>query len=109
VARNGQLRNPDKRRSPHRVAMDDKRGKPQRGLPPTNRQLEVLLLLIDHSEQDAADSLGVSVYTIKGHIANLYARVGAYNRAHAVWLCYGLLKARQHGIERRSGRDRRIG
>jgi len=89
--------------------MDDKRGKPQRGLPPTDRQLQVLLLLIDHSEADAADELGVSIYTVKGHIANLYARVGAYNRAHAVWLCHDLLKVRKLGVERRSGKDRRLG
>jgi DNA-binding CsgD family transcriptional regulator len=109
MARAGAVADPDRRRSPHRVGVDDARGTPQRGLPPTDRQLEVLLAVLDRSEAQAATDLGISVQTIKGHLAQLYARLGAYNRAHAVFLCYRALKVRQKGSERRSGRDRRIG
>jgi DNA-binding CsgD family transcriptional regulator len=55
--------------------------------PPTKKQLEVLLLLADGlSTEEIAARLFVSVETVKTHLADLRARLGAVNRAHAVAL-----------------------
>jgi DNA-binding CsgD family transcriptional regulator len=72
----------------------------------TRRQLQVLHAVLDRPEAEAGVLLGISVQTIKGHLQTLYARVGAYNRAHAVWILYDRLKALEDP-ERRVGDDRR--
>lgn len=85
-----------------RVWEDDHWATPQRGLPPTERQVEVLLACVLHSSAArAAGSLGVSTSTVKGHLVSLYARTGAHNRTHAVWLLYPVLRGRLVERERR--------
>jgi len=55
--------------------------------PPTKRQLETLQLLADGlSTEEVAARLFVSVETVKTHIADIRAKLGAVNRAHAVAL-----------------------
>jgi two-component system, NarL family, response regulator len=62
------------------------------GLPPkgsrgklTRRQLQILQLLADgESTTFAARSLGLSEETVKTHMKNALARLGARNRTHAV-------------------------
>lgn len=57
----------------------------------TRRQREILELLADgHSTHFAADNLGLSEETVKTHMKNVLARLGARNRAHAVALAIRL-------------------
>lgn len=54
---------------------------------PTVRQLEILQLIADGSPNDEiAAKLVVSVETVKTHIRQMLAKLGASNRAHAVAL-----------------------
>jgi two-component system NarL family response regulator len=51
----------------------------------TNRQRQILQLLADgESTTVAARQLGLSEETIKTHMKNIFARLGAKNRSHAV-------------------------
>jgi DNA-binding NarL/FixJ family response regulator len=51
----------------------------------TNRQRQILQLLADgESTTVAARRLGLSEETIKTHMKNIFARLGAKNRSHAV-------------------------
>lgn len=50
----------------------------------TEREIEVLrLIAAGRTNQEAADELHVSVRTIERHVTNLYAKIGASNRAEA--------------------------
>ena len=61
----------------------------------SNREQEVLLLLSDGlSNQDIAESLFVSPYTVKVHIRNIFAKLDTSNRTSAV------AKARSLGLLR---------
>jgi DNA-binding NarL/FixJ family response regulator len=54
---------------------------------PSSRQLEILQLIADGNANDEiAAKLVVSVETVKTHIRQLLAKLGASNRAHAVAL-----------------------
>ncbi len=69
-----------------RTYADDHRGSPQYGRPFTQRQLEVLYAVVmEHGNRQAARKLGISVQTVKNHLALLYARGGFHNQVHAVW------------------------
>ena len=58
----------------------------QRGDPPTQRQLEVLLAVVqEHGNRHAAYKLGISMSTLKGHLTELYARGPYHNVVDAVW------------------------
>jgi DNA-binding CsgD family transcriptional regulator len=61
-------------------------------LPPTRRQLEILLTYVRAgSHVGAADELGLSVRTVQAHLAALRLRLGVHNEAQAVyvlWLGY---------------------
>jgi DNA-binding CsgD family transcriptional regulator len=64
-------------------------------LVPTSREIDVLLALVEHgSEKIAAQHLGISRATIHGHLHNLYGRIGATGRTHAVALLWPLLHER---------------
>ena len=53
--------------------------------PLTERELEVLRLMCEgHSNQDIADTMIVSVNTVKKHTSNIYGKLGVRNRAQAV-------------------------
>jgi DNA-binding CsgD family transcriptional regulator len=55
--------------------------------PPTKKQLEVLQLLADGlSTEEIAARMFVSVETVKTHLVDIRAKLGAVNRAHAVAL-----------------------
>lgn len=59
----------------------------------TDRQVEVLILAAKgHSNQAIADELGVTLQTVKFHLSNAYATLGAKNRTGAV------TKARELGV-----------
>ena len=89
-----------------RESVDDNRASPQAGLPPTERQMEVLLAVVqEHGTKQAARKLGISIGTVKGHLTGLYARGPYHGIVHAVWVLYPELREREG--ERRSGRDRR--
>lgn len=63
---------------------DDQLGKPQLGLPPTARQIEVFLtVLATSSEKAAAEQLGISRWTVSSHTVALMARLGAESAAEA--------------------------
>lgn len=53
----------------------------------SRREIEVLQLLADGSTfRDAAEALGIGENTVKSHAKNLYAKLGARNRPHAVMI-----------------------
>jgi DNA-binding CsgD family transcriptional regulator len=91
-----------------RVWADDGRGAAQRGQPLTARQMEVLMAVVtEHGNQQAADVLGISLQTVKNHMAQVLARGPYVNVTHAVWVLWPVLRARVKQAERRSGHDRR--
>jgi len=60
-------------------------GQPPSGRVLTPRELQVLQLAADgHSSAEVADELGVSPGTVKTHFQNMYAKLGARDRAAAV-------------------------
>lgn len=76
-----------------REYIDDHWATAQAGLPPTRRQLEVLLaVILEHGARQAAAKLGISEQTVKNHLTNLYARGPYYNQTDAVWHLYPLLR-----------------
>lgn len=114
------------RRNPDEIAaelrgetpIETPRGRPGDDL--TLREIEVFLALVEHaSAKQAAAALGITVRTVKNHLSNLYAKVGAEHMTHAAWLLWPMLKDayvlpgqkrgpadRRTGYERRrSGRD----
>jgi DNA-binding CsgD family transcriptional regulator len=51
----------------------------------TRRERDVLLLLAaGHANQQIADELFISINTVKRHITNLFAKLGATSRSEAV-------------------------
>ena len=55
--------------------------------PLTSRELEVLKLIeTGYSNQDIADTLVISMPTVKRHISNIYIKLGARSRTQAVSL-----------------------
>lgn len=57
----------------------------------TNREKEVLLALsTGASNQQIADQLVLSLYTVKGYVKNIYAKLNARNRAHAIVIAQAL-------------------
>jgi len=86
-----------------RESMDDNRAAPQAGLPPTERQMEVLLAVVqEHGNREAAAKLGLSVQTVKNHVSALLARGPYHNVTHAVWVLWPVLRERENRPERRS-------
>lgn len=60
----------------------------------TARELRILIAMADGlSNAEIADELKVARETVKFHAVNIYSKMGAKNRAHAVALAYhtGLL------------------
>jgi DNA-binding CsgD family transcriptional regulator len=69
-----------------REAVDDDMGTPQRGLPPTRRQMEILYAVVtEHGNDHAARKLGISAKTVSNHLTILYARGPYHGIVHAVW------------------------
>jgi DNA-binding NarL/FixJ family response regulator len=71
--------------------------------PLTPRQIEVLgLAQVGLSQQEIADELQVSYYTVRNHLANIYRRLGAQNRTEAVTraVALGLLQPGGGGFQR---------
>lgn len=69
-------------------------GPPRLVVRPTPRELEILQLVADGcSTVTIATALFISPETVKSHVGNAMARLGASSRAHAVALAYrrGLL------------------
>lgn len=59
---------------------------------PTAMQLTCLIESVNRaSDRAAAEALGISYQTMKNHISELYARVGAQSRAHAVVLLWPVI------------------
>jgi len=80
-----------------RESVDDHWATPQRGLPPTPRQLEVLFAVVmEHGNAQAARKLGIKVKTVRNHLSALYARGPFHNVTHAVWEL-------RHDLERMAG------
>jgi DNA-binding NarL/FixJ family response regulator len=53
--------------------------------PLTERELEVLTIIADgNSNREVAESLGIHEDTVKGHVKNILAKLGARDRTHAV-------------------------
>jgi len=47
----------------------------------THREMQVIEALVDgHSNKDIASTFNLSVYTVKRHLANIYDKLGVYNR-----------------------------
>jgi DNA-binding CsgD family transcriptional regulator len=69
---------------------ESRNGKPVRsghatGIPLTGRETEVLILLEEGiSTQTMADSLGISVTTVRNHIQGILRKLGAHSRLEAV-------------------------
>lgn len=69
-------------------------GSPRLVVRPTPREIEILQLVAEGcSTGTIASALFISPETVKSHVANAMARLGASSRAHAVALAYrrGLL------------------
>jgi LuxR family maltose regulon positive regulatory protein len=55
--------------------------------PLSRRELEVLTLIeAGYSNQEIADKLVISITTVKRHISNIYAKLGAQSRTQAVFI-----------------------
>ncbi len=53
--------------------------------PLTNREQEILSLVASgNSNKTIASELGISVRTVKSHVANIMAKLNAMDRTHAV-------------------------
>jgi DNA-binding CsgD family transcriptional regulator len=51
----------------------------------TERETEILRLLArGNANKEIAQALRISVHTVERHLANVYAKIGARNRADAV-------------------------
>jgi DNA-binding NarL/FixJ family response regulator len=51
----------------------------------TQREHEVLgLLSSGHPDKEIADRLGISIYTVHGHVRNIFEKLGVHNRTGAV-------------------------
>ena len=58
--------------------------RPTKAPPLSNRELEVLMLLIEgKSNQRIASELVVSVNTVKTHLKNIYEKLGVHGRTRA--------------------------
>jgi DNA-binding NarL/FixJ family response regulator len=69
-----------------RKLADDARAAHQRGIL-SDREIEILELIAAGSvNQEVADRLGITEVTVKAHLRNIFAKIGAQNRAHAVTL-----------------------
>lgn len=59
----------------------------------TPRQREVLLLVAGgHTDDDIARELTISPHTAGHHIRNIFNRLGAATRAHAVAIAFGVVE-----------------
>lgn len=59
---------------------------------PTAMQLACLIESVNRTtDRAAAEALGISIQTIKNHMSELYARIGAQSRAHAVALLWPVI------------------
>jgi LuxR family maltose regulon positive regulatory protein len=53
--------------------------------PLSSRELEVLALVAQgHSNQEIARLMVISLHTVKGHLSNIFAKLGVKNRSQAV-------------------------
>ncbi len=62
------------------------------------RQIEILQMLAEgHSYKTCAESLGLSLDTVRFHVRRIYERLHVHSRSEAVWkaLVGGVLKAKQ--------------
>ena len=62
------------------------------------RQVEILQMLAEgHSYKTCAESLGLSLDTVRFHVRRIYERLHSHSRSEAIWkaLAGGVLKARQ--------------
>jgi DNA-binding NarL/FixJ family response regulator len=51
----------------------------------TQREHEVLALLSNgHPDKEIADKLSISIYTVHGHVRNIFEKLGVHNRTEAV-------------------------
>jgi DNA-binding NarL/FixJ family response regulator len=67
-----------------RKLADDARVAHQRGLL-SDREIEILELIAAGAvNKEIADRLGITEVTVKAHLRNIFAKIGAQNRAHAV-------------------------
>ncbi len=77
------------------AALLESRGRPQSHLELTAREREVLALVIGgHSNKQIARRLGIAEKTVKGHLTNLFQRIGVGDRTQAA------LWAERNGIFR---------
>lgn len=87
-----------------RESVDDDEARPQRGLPFTQRQLEVLYAVVmEHGNAQAARKLGIGVQTVKNHLTTLYARGGYHNQVQAVWELRHVIEYMQEMEQRADG------
>jgi DNA-binding NarL/FixJ family response regulator len=58
-----------------------------RTFPPTKRQLQIIQLVARGKQnKEIARELGISHQTVKNHVEALLQRIGANDRAHAVYI-----------------------
>jgi DNA-binding NarL/FixJ family response regulator len=51
----------------------------------SDREIEILeLIAAGAANKEIAERLGITEVTVKAHLRNIYAKIGAQNRAHAV-------------------------
>jgi DNA-binding CsgD family transcriptional regulator len=75
---------------------------------PTARELEVLVAVINEGSIKAgAVAAGISTQTAKNHLGELYHRIGARSREHAIWLLWHRIEAQLPTFGR--PRERRLG
>lgn len=62
--------------------------------PPTARELEIFVTVVERGDKEAALALGITEKTVRGMMTRLYHRLGALNKTHAAVMLYPSLADR---------------
>ena len=70
----------------------------------SDREIEILeLIAAGAANKEIAERLGITEVTVKAHLRNIYAKIGAQNRAHAVTIA---LQQEAHRVRHARARSR---
>lgn len=72
------------------------------GQPLTPRELDILRLCASSTEKETAESLNISVQTVKNHLSNAYRKLGV-NRLSEAYLILGWLRLPVNHIPHKAG------